>query len=102
MSRELSENEVAAALSGLDGWESESHELVKTYKFPTFRAAIAFIVRISFEADEMNHHPELRNVYNRVRVALCTHDAGSVVTEKDVTLAEKIEKIASSSMAEAG
>ena len=48
-------------------------------------------MRLSFFAEEMNHHPELENVYNTVSVALTTHDAGGAVTALDVELASKIE-----------
>jgi len=52
------------------------------------------MTRIAIIADKMDHHPEWFNVYNRVDVTLTTHDAGGV-TEKDVTLAEAMEKAAS-------
>jgi 4a-hydroxytetrahydrobiopterin dehydratase len=46
---------------------------------------------MAFYAEEMNHHPELENVYNTVSIALTTHDAGGTVTQMDVDLAKKIE-----------
>ena len=51
------------------------------------------MVRVSFEAEGMNHHPEWTNVYNRVSIRLNTHDAGGKVTAKDVALAQKIQGI---------
>ncbi len=94
MSHPLGGNEIEVALSDLPGWAHEGSQLVKTFKFANFRGAVAFIVRLSFDAEEMNHHPELKNVYNRVQIGLTTHDAGSAVTEKDVKLAKKVEDIA--------
>ncbi len=89
----LSESELTTALSALPGWQVEDNQLTKTFKFASFRDAMALIQRVAFEVEELNHHPEVRNLYNRVRFALCTHDAGDMVTEKDFTLATKIEKL---------
>ena len=90
----LSDAAIKDALSDLDGWTYADDKLQKTYEFSDFRAAISFIVRLSFYAEERNHHPELENVYNTVSVALTTHDAGGKVTEMDVELASKIEDFA--------
>jgi len=51
------------------------------------------MVRLSFEAEDLDHHPELSNVYNRVAIALCTHDAGNRVTQLDVELAQRITQL---------
>ena len=86
----LSEEEIRAALEELPGWRHEGGEIFKQYKFPTFLEAIAFIDRLADAAEEMNHHPDLENHYNRVRVALHTWNEDAV-TEKDVSLAHRIE-----------
>jgi 4a-hydroxytetrahydrobiopterin dehydratase len=88
----LSDADVENALEDLDGWTHADDRLQKTYEFSNFREAISFIVRMSFYAEEMNHHPELENVYNTVSIALTTHDAGGKVTETDVELASTIEE----------
>jgi 4a-hydroxytetrahydrobiopterin dehydratase len=87
----LSDADIQDALDDLEGWTHEDDKLTKTFEFSDFRAAISFIVRLSFYAEEMMHHPELENVYNTVDVALTTHDAGGKVTEMDVELASQIE-----------
>lgn len=87
----LSDAAIADALSDLEGWSHVDDKLQKTFEFSDFRAAISFIVRLSFYAEEMNHHPELENVYNTVSITLTTHDAGGKVTEMDVELAAAIE-----------
>ena len=69
-------------------------KISKTYKFHSFREAMSFMVRIAFEAESANHHPELFNVYSTVKISLNTHDAGGKVTQKDVDLATAIERIA--------
>jgi 4a-hydroxytetrahydrobiopterin dehydratase len=87
----LSDDAIATALTDLDGWTHEDDKLKKTFEFTDFRAAISFIVRMSFYAEAMNHHPELENVYNTVSIALTTHDAGGKVTQLDIDLATEIE-----------
>ncbi len=93
MSHPLSDSEIEVALSGLPGWSRDGDQLAKTYSFGSFREAVSFITRIAFEAEDMNHHPDLANVYNKVSIALSTHDSGGKITEKDVKLAQKIEDI---------
>jgi 4a-hydroxytetrahydrobiopterin dehydratase len=87
----LSDTDIDAALDDLPGWTHEDDKLKKEYEFSDFREAISFIVRLSFYAEDMMHHPELENVYNTVSVALTTHDADGQVTEMDVELASQIE-----------
>jgi len=88
----LSDAEIDDALDSLPGWSHEDDKLKKTYEFSDFREAISFIVRLSFYAEELRHHPELENVYNIVSISLTTHDAGGNVTEMDVELATRIEE----------
>lgn len=90
----LSDADIDDALDDLEGWSHADDKIQKTYEFSDFRAAISFIVRLSFYAEEMNHHPELENVYNTVSIALTTHDAGGQVTELDIELASAIEDLA--------
>lgn len=93
MSRPLNTEEITQACVRLDGWNCAEDALTKTFKFGSFREALSFMVRAGFEAEELNHHPEWTNIFNRVIVKLTTHDAGDKVTEKDVALAERLEKI---------
>lgn len=90
----LSREEIDRALRDLPGWSFEEDQLRKTFTFESFREAVSFIVRMAFYAEELDHHPELHNVYNRVRIALTTHDAGDKVTEMDLALARAIEDFA--------
>lgn len=89
----LTETELEMALSDLEGWEIDNNKLTKLFNFDSFRDAMTFLMRLAFEVEEMNHHPEIENVYNKVRFSLTTHDAGSKVTKKDVKLARVIEKL---------
>ncbi len=93
MAQPLAPTEITAALVALPGWTLEAEALAKTFKFGSFREAMSFMVRVSFEAEALNHHPDWTNIYNRVAVRLNTHDAGGKVTVKDVELAKKIQAI---------
>jgi 4a-hydroxytetrahydrobiopterin dehydratase len=93
MSTPLTAAKIEAALATLPGWKFEREALAKAFTFGDFREAISFMVRASFEAEALNHHPEWTNVYNRVAIRLNTHDAGGKVTAKDVELAKRIQKI---------
>ena len=89
----LTQSELDVALSDLEGWTVSDNKLTKVFEFKDFRDAITFLVRLAFDVEEMNHHPEVENVYNRIRFSLCSHDAGSQVTEKDIKLAKQIESL---------
>ncbi|TVQ67035.1 MAG: 4a-hydroxytetrahydrobiopterin dehydratase [Balneolaceae bacterium] len=91
----LNKSEIERALETLDGWEFEEDALTRTLTFGDFKEAMAFMVRAGFEAEAQGHHPEWFNVYNRVEIVLSTHDAGGKVTEKDIKLAQAIDKLVS-------
>ncbi len=93
MTAPLSGEEIDVALAGLPGWSLAGDKIVKSYQFKDFREAMSFLLRLAFEAEALNHHPELYNVYNHVEVRLNTHDAGGKVTAKDIVLAGKIEEL---------
>jgi 4a-hydroxytetrahydrobiopterin dehydratase len=93
MSTPLAAKKIQAALPALPGWKMQRDALAKAFTFGTFREAMSFMVRVSYEAEAMNHHPEWTNVYNRVAIRLNTHDAGGKVTTKDVELARRIQGI---------
>jgi len=89
----LSENEISEELKSLDGWIAEGDKIGKDFEFENFKEALAFLVRVGFEAEGLGHHPEVFNVYNSVSIKLSTHDAGGKVTQKDIDLANAIENI---------
>jgi 4a-hydroxytetrahydrobiopterin dehydratase len=79
------------------GWRAEADRaaIAKTFRFADFDAAFAWMSKVAVVAAAADHHPEWRNVYNRVEVVLTTHDAGGV-TEKDLALAAAMEATAAS------
>lgn len=88
----LDDDAVTAALADLDGWRREGDALVRDLRFPSFIAAIRFIVRVADLAEAADHHPELTNVYWNVGIRLTTHDEGGI-TAKDVALAAAIDGV---------
>lgn len=74
-------------------WQEQDNKLVRDFQFADFSEAFAFMTRVALIAEKMDHHPWWSNVYNKVRIELTTHDAGNIVTEKDRTLAEKIDRL---------
>ena len=79
-----------------DGWtlEEGGKALVRTFKFADFSEAFGFLTRVALHAEKIDHHPEFTNVWNRVDFRLTSHDAGGV-TDRDVSLAEAINQLAS-------
>lgn len=77
------------------GWKKQKSRsaLQKSFKFSDFNEAFGFMSRAALVAEQMNHHPEWFNVYNRVDVTLSTHDAAGI-TELDFKLARTMDKIA--------
>ncbi|MDX2238730.1 MAG: 4a-hydroxytetrahydrobiopterin dehydratase [Hyphomonadaceae bacterium] len=85
----------ADALAALPGWAQVPgrEAIAKTFRFADFKAAFAFMTRSALKAEQMDHHPEWFNVYNRVEVTLATHDAGGI-TALDVALARYMDEAA--------
>jgi 4a-hydroxytetrahydrobiopterin dehydratase len=88
--------QIEDALTALPGWSQEGEAIVKSFEFADFMAAIGFISKAASSIDEMDHHPEWTNVYNRVDVRLSSHDVGGV-TDRDVQLARVLERLAAAS-----
>lgn len=88
----LSEKEISTQLSSLPLWQIERGELVRRFQFADFRAAMAFVNKVADAAEAVQHHPDIDIRYNKVRLALVTHDAGGL-TAKDFDLAAAADKI---------
>lgn len=85
----LSQDQLNALLGDLPDWTLEEGQLVRSWTFKDFAAAMAFVNRIAGLAEEANHHPDIDIRYNRVRLALISHDAGGI-TRRDAEMARRI------------
>jgi 4a-hydroxytetrahydrobiopterin dehydratase len=90
----VAEEEVAAALAGLPGWERHDDVIAKTFRFPDFARAIEFVNAVAVMAEDARHHPDIDVRYNKVTLRLTTHDAGGL-THADLDLAAGAEGLAS-------
>ena len=93
MTTPLDSETIAKALESLSGWTHRENKLSRQYVFDSFPAAIGCIVQMAFACEQVNHHPEIYHVYNRLNIDLTTHDAGCQVTQKDLDLARAIEAV---------
>ncbi|MFT4848291.1 MAG: 4a-hydroxytetrahydrobiopterin dehydratase [Sediminicola sp.] len=92
--RALTEFEVQARMSTIEGWEYNDKAIHTSLEFNDFKDAFSVMTRIAFEAEKMNHHPDWSNVYKTLNITLSTHDAGGL-TEKDFELAKIIDALVS-------
>jgi 4a-hydroxytetrahydrobiopterin dehydratase len=88
----LSTQQAESLLTTLPSWQIDAGELVRTFKFEDFRAALRFVNQIGDLAEQAGHHPDIDIRYNKVRLALVTHDAGGL-TNHDFDLASKADKL---------
>ena len=85
----LTDTEIGTALASLPGWRRDGERIRRDFEFADFVAALGFIAQVGALAERADHHPELTNVYNKVTIALSTHDAGGI-TAMDTALAGEI------------
>lgn len=82
----------AALGAELPDWTLDGEHLKRSFRFADFNAAWGFMARVALLAEAQDHHPEWFNVYNRVDIALTTHDAGGL-SARDVKLATAIDAL---------
>jgi 4a-hydroxytetrahydrobiopterin dehydratase len=95
MTRDITRIGASAAIAQLNGWNAvtDRDAIFKSFNFKDFKAAFGFMTQVGMKAEQMDHHPEWFNVYNRVDVTLATHDADGV-TSLDVELAGFMDDVA--------
>ncbi len=88
----LDDAAITALLAAHPGWQLESggKRIVRECRFADFSEAFAFMTRVALLAEVMDHHPEWSNVYNRVTIALTTHDADGL-SDRDARMAAAID-----------
>jgi len=89
----LTDPEIKKALTSLPGWQQNGKAIQRVFEFPDFKAAMVFVNRIAEAAEQVNHHPDIDIRYNKVTMALISHDSGGV-TQRDVRMAGRINEVA--------
>lgn len=84
--------EASEIVALLPEWTYRDKGIEREFGFKDFSAAFAFMTRLALYCEKQDHHPDWRNVYNKVSIRLNTHSE-QAVTDKDIDLARKIEKI---------
>ncbi|WP_263374876.1 4a-hydroxytetrahydrobiopterin dehydratase [Granulicella aggregans] len=87
----LTQTEITAALQTLPGWQLSEEKLIHDYNFPDFAAAMAFVNQVATLAESANHHPDIDIRYNKVRLALVSHDSGGI-TRRDIKFATSMNE----------
>ena len=98
MATVLTPDDIQSLLQDLNDWAFTDDGLAieTTFRFSTFNAAFGWMTRAAIKAEQLDHHPEWFNVYNRVEVRLTTHDANGL-TDLDAKLAQAMDAMAQSS-----
>lgn len=82
MAKKLTGDEARRRMPEVPGWELDGEQIRRKLTFADFREAIAFVVRLAFDAEAADHHPDILVSYKRVTLTFSTHSAGGL-TEKD-------------------
>jgi 4a-hydroxytetrahydrobiopterin dehydratase len=85
----LSQQELDSLLRELPEWALEDGKLVRLWNFKDFVEAMAFVNRVAELAEQAGHHPDIDIRYNRVKLALVSHDAGGI-TPRDARMARQL------------
>ena len=93
MATTLSDAEVRSALASLPGWKQNGRQIERDFQFSDFVAAMKFVNRIADAAEAAQHHPDITINYNKVKLALISHDSGGI-TQRDVKMAGRINQVA--------
>lgn len=88
----LDRSAIDTALATLDGWTLAGDAFERTVKFPSFADAVAFLVRLGFEAEAADHHPDVRLSYRELTLRYVTHSEGGI-TERDVEGARRASRL---------
>jgi 4a-hydroxytetrahydrobiopterin dehydratase len=88
----LSDSDIDEQLEALDGWERSGEAIEKEFENGDFKGSVDFVNRLTPEAEEMNHHPDLEISWSTVKVTITTHSEGGL-TEGDFELARRIDAL---------
>jgi 4a-hydroxytetrahydrobiopterin dehydratase len=91
--QKFTSDQIETELAKLPEWSETGEAIQRTYQFPDFLAAMAFVTRVAEQAERVQHHPDILIRYNKVTLTLSTHDAGGI-TMKDFELAAQADGFA--------
>ena len=89
----LPDADIAARMPSVPQWTRDSDRISREFTCPTFADAVAFIVRIGFDAEAADHHPDISVHYRRVTLTFWTHSEGGL-TDKDFAGAQAADRVA--------
>lgn len=89
----LNTAEIDELLKNMDGWSTDYKSISKEYDFKNFVEALSFIIKVGFESEKIDHHPDIfLHSWNKVKIILSTHNEDGL-TKKDFDLAQSIENL---------
>jgi 4a-hydroxytetrahydrobiopterin dehydratase len=88
----LTPSEIEARLRALPRWSRQGDAIARTFPFPDFATAMAFVNRVATLADQAWHHPDIDIRWGKVTLSITTHDEGGL-TERDFSLAAAIDEL---------
>jgi len=88
----LNASEIDSSLASIPNWQRNGDVISRTFQFKDFPATMKFVNAVAELAEEAWHHPDIDIRWNKVTLALTTHDAGGL-TEKDFALAKKFDAL---------
>lgn len=92
MRTKLEDDAIQRRLGALDGWRRDGPAIRKSFRFADFAGALRFVNRVGDRAEALDHHPDIDIRFDRVHLALSTHDAGGI-TARDFELAGEIDEL---------
>lgn len=89
---DMTEISIAEQLSTVPEWQHQGEVIERVFTFPNFLAAFGFMTQVALLAEKANHHPDWSNSYNKVTIALTSHDQGGL-SQRDIDLAQRIDRL---------
>jgi 4a-hydroxytetrahydrobiopterin dehydratase len=89
----LSSQEITSKLKEISGWQYVDGKISKEFEFPTYVDGLMLVTELGFFSEKIDHHPDIHILYNKIKFELQRFDIGGKVTERDFTVAKKIEEM---------
>ncbi|WP_269615012.1 4a-hydroxytetrahydrobiopterin dehydratase [Prochlorococcus marinus] len=88
----IEKNQLDSFIEKNPSWIIDNKTIKKEFKFENFIEAFGFMSKVALLSEKIDHHPDWKNTYNKVKISLTTHDKGGI-TNNDIKLAESIDKL---------